>query len=301
MRTSTAVFAALGFVAALAGSSYATAVPVVLANGVHTIDLQTDGSGVTPMNVTYDPGQANYYSGRGGNETGPLYVWDTAGNQLQSFTPTGIDLRSLNFNANTGDIEAVTFAAQNGGGPFGTQGLVRMNRTAGGLFQNPNAQILASMPGLPGNQTMPAYNAATNQFYAREGSATVNVVSRVNGSLAGTVNLDVAAAGNPQLVTYGLGYDSFFDVFVELDVSNNRAEVFDINGNFLGQSALAGLANVDQSYGMGYANGQIFVYDGADNRWEGFRIFEAAAPEPDSIALLGLGLAGLGFGRRKKA
>jgi len=277
----------------------ASAGPVILPVATSTINLNRGAgfAGSTAMNIAFHPGFNQYYGGHGGNINFSMFVWDSAGNLLQTFTPSGVDTRALNYNGNTGALEDVTFNAIAGGNP---SGLVQMGLDGSGLFNGSNTNLLGALPGLDGSQTMPAYDSARNQFYSRSASGTLNVVSRFNGSLLGTIPLDLVAAGSPALQGEFVGYDSFFDVFITLDITNQRALVHDFTGAYLGASSI-GIFNPDfTDYNVGYANGQLFAFDQQINAWRGYDLFEESPlPEPSTVSLMGVALAVL-FAMRKR-
>jgi hypothetical protein len=253
---------------------------------VPTITLSGSGSGDNTGSIAFHPGFNQYYGAHAGNSSFSGHVWDINGNPLQS-TVVGTDVRSLNYNPNTGNIEIVSFDAVD------CCGLSTLGLDGSGHMTGSNPVISGALPGLNGTQSMPAYDPLTNHLYSRNVGGTINVVDRNSGLLVNTINLNLAAAGNPNLQLQTLGFDSFFDVFVTIDLTNTRALVHDINGNYLGASALPVGTPLAASFNMGYANGQLFVTaDGGSFAYHGFRIF-APVPEPASALLMSV--AGLGL------
>ena len=258
---------------------------VVLPNGTPTIFLERGpGSGSAPMSVAYHPGFGYYYASNGGNPSFAAWVYDSAGNRIQDLGALGIDARGWNYNPNTGFLEVVA---------YGSGGLMEAQVDGSGLLTGVANPLLGPMSGNNGNQTMPAYDPANDLFYSRDQDGLVHRVDRSDGSFIDSFSLDLAAAGvtGSDLTDYAIGYDPNFEMVVVGDDTNDRALVFDTAGTFIGASDLA--ANVRGSYGMGYANGQIFVFDDASNGWQGFEIM---IPSPGALALLAVA----GFGRRRR-
>jgi hypothetical protein len=134
------------------------------------------------------------------------------------------------------------------------------------------------MPGNLGNQTMPAYDPVNNVFYSRSSDNTVNIVSRTDGSLLGTITLDTATAGAGPLISFAIGYSPEDEWLIVVDYSNDDAVVFDLNGDWVGTSALD--IDAQSTYRFGLTNGQLFIYDDAQNGWQGFDI---GATPPDGF------------------
>lgn len=284
LKTVAPLVVACGFVASAAGQ------PTVLPNGQATINLSrgTGFVGTNTMALTHHPGFNQYYGGNGGSGTFSGFVWDASGTLIQTLTPINVDIRGVNYNANTNTIQVVTFNAIAGGAP---SALMDMGLTGAGLYTGSNTSVLATMPGLSSNQTMPAYDSDTNRFFSRSTGTTVNIVSGVDGTLVSSVNLDLAPVGNPTLKGNFLGYDSFFDVFVTLEnTADPRAFVHNLDGSFIGASQLSGVVSPPANFNSGYTNGQVFVFDSSINSYRGFVIF-APIPEPGSLLLGGLALA----------
>jgi hypothetical protein len=259
-----------------------------------------DSIGFIADNVAYNPIFQQYYGGFLGITNGDeQFVWSSTGTLLQNTNDGNVffDSRSYYYNPNTAGIESVTYDAKTGSAFFHL-GLVGVGVDGAGLVTLTYPMILTSMPGLPDTQSSPAYDPGRNRFYAYDSAGTVNVVSRVDGSLSSTIALDLAAAGNPTLQG-GIGYDPLYDVLILVDSAKNKALVFGIGGNYLGASQLP--VGLPISGYVGYTNGQLFEFDTNGQDWQGFQILQGtdgdiaapAVPEPGSLMLAGLGLAGL--------
>lgn len=289
MRKLPLAMAAIGAVAYLAS----TVTAQVLPNGVPTIYLERGAGSQTPMNIAYHPGFDYYYGSNGGNPGYPGWVWNSSGTRIQDLAAVNIDVRSWYYNPNTGQLEVLSYNAMGGGAQ---RGLIAPGVDGSGLLTGGTTTLMASVPGLISAQTMPAYDPNGDLFYSRDANnATVNVASRATGAFVSSFNLDLASAGvtGGDLTDYAMGYDPAFNLLIVTDDPNNRALVFDTNGAYIGASALN--VDVPSNYRVGYANGQLFVFDTLRNGWQGYTIL---VPGPGAAALLGL--AGLAGRRRRR-
>jgi hypothetical protein len=261
------------------GAARAVPDPVVLGTAVQTITMSRGSAfaGVSAMSIAYHPIYKQYYGANGGNSSNSGFVWNESGTRLQTQTPVGLDCRGINYNPATGNIEVVTFGAKTAtaGSMYG---LYVLDLTVAGLQTGTATQSLQQVPGLSDNQCVPSYDPARNRLYSRSSNVsqnTVNLVDRFTGSLLGTVVLDTTGLGAPSLQSYSLGFDPANEVFITFEPSRRRALVHRLNGTFLAGSTIPGTFTSGGDYDLSYANGQLFLFDGAANQYVGFRIFQA--------------------------
>jgi hypothetical protein len=250
------------------GIASSTAMSQPLDDAVPTIFLpRVGGEGTTPMEVAYLPSFDRYYASNGGNPGFSAWTYDAAGNLVSGPTPAGADVRSMNYNPNTGFVEVVQ---------FGSSELRVLTVDGAGNWVD-----AGGVPGViitkPDAQSMPAYNPDANELYAysSSGSSAVSIISRESGNVTGEIGLDLAGAGIPasNLASWASGYDPANRWLLLFDAVNDDVVVFDLSGQFIGASSVA--TDVDPAFRSGYANGQVFIFDVALNGWQGYVIGEA--------------------------
>lgn len=277
----------------------AAAAPIVMAGAVRmvTLDGGSGGdNGCYQMAVAYDGGNNQYYGGAGGFPGCDGTVWNAAGAVIQDVSPINVDVRGVNYNANTHQIEMVSYGSTSGEGPVG---LFQMGRDGAGLYTTSNLQLLSQLSGIADDQSVAAYDAGRDVFYSTAyRSGIVNIARRSDGSLDGTITLSGHSIDNT--MDYSIGYDMANDVLVTYDFAANDALVFAMSGAFIGASHLSG-GGYDASYSMSYTNGMLFVGKNQGG-YDGYQIIAAAndLPEPASYLLVFMGLLAAVAARRAR-
>jgi hypothetical protein len=270
-----------------------------LVAGVPTITLDTSGISGYPMNVAWHPVYNQYYGGGGGFPGASGRVWDAAGSVVQTLTPINDDLRGFYYNPNSGNLEQVAYGSKSVGTAPGSRRWVDWNGPV---------HVFATVNHYPASAAIKCRCLQSNEptvCTILDGSpTTVEVTNRATGLSAGSVTLNLVAAGIPALSYVELGYDPFNNALISFTTSGgNRALAFDAaTGAFLASISLPGLGSPDTNYAMGYTNNQFFIWDAAANLYRGF-ISDgvlSAVPEPGTLSLFGLGALGLLTARRRR-
>lgn len=259
-----------------------------LTTGIPTVTLSLTGvDGSTPMTLAWHPGYEQYYGGRGGNSSYGGIVWDVTGAVVQIREPINIDIRSINYNAVESRLEIVSYNAVGGTGDYGYK-IVSLDEA--GLFTGNYSPTGVSLSTLPSGQTAPAFDAMRNVLYGYDSGNQVRVIDATNGQLLSTLTLDLTAAGTTFMNTYVIAYAAGPDALLGFTTTGgNRVVAFAAaTGEFLGSVMLPELVSPVTSWGMAYANDQVFIFDNALDAYRGF----ALVPEPGTWALL---LSGLGL------
>ncbi len=253
------------------------------ADAQRTVFLATSVPPAAGLNLTWHPVQQKYYAvGPGAGEPmfSSVYVFSAEGEQLQAFTELPHDVRSVNYNPATANLEVITFGARDGGvGTIGgrLQGLFNMTIDAAGLVTGATTLSLAALPGLQGRQTMPVLDASRNELYSFSNTNLLRRVSRVDGSQLGTITLDTAAAGGVLTTWFGIGFDAQNDYLVTTSYGpESKAYRFRLDGTLVDSWNLD--IEVSQFYGgASFLNGQFFIFDPARNGWQGYAFVSAPA------------------------
>ena len=235
----------------------------------------TDVLGSTTMTVAFDG--SNYWSASGGSASGDRYAqYDAAGSVVSTYAP-GLDFRSV-FTDASGNVHARAFSDP-----------TIYSQTSPGVF----APLLSLSGGSLDAQSSVVLDDDGN-FVAMDNGAVD--VWDPTGALLSSFTLTGYTGGYPENRGIAAAGGYLFTYFSGL------LTAWDYSGNLLDEAVLTDAgSSFDSHFSLSYANDHIFVVDAPGSAWRGYDIgLGVAVPEPGTLALLGLGLAGLGLVRRRK-
>ncbi|MDO9050088.1 MAG: hypothetical protein Q8N02_03320 [Methylotenera sp.] len=247
-----------------------------------------------PMTVAHIPSFKRYYIADGGLapmgseleaavSKSLIHAYDEDGNYINSSRP-GYDNRSIYYNPNTYKLETITYNVSSDVGFAPNTGIFSIDLAENGDLKDSSLEILGFNPAFGDSDTMPSYNAETNQYYAKQKrSNKVWVVDTKLREKVSEILLDFTAAG--------VAHDDVTDSFVAfsgvkdqelvlLDIDHKSVLIFDLNGKYIGKSELPKnlkLRANNHYNGTGYANDLLFVFhepEGEFGTYYGFKVLK---------------------------
>lgn len=245
-----------------------------------------------PMGVAYLPANQHYYIADGGLapmgsefeapiSKSEVHTFTGDGKYVQSAKP-GFDNRSLYFNPNSGKLEIITYNISSAVGFLPNTGIFSLDVAETGELLGTSGEISQFNPAFGDAATMPSYDPVSKHYFAKqEHGNLVFVVDTKQREKLQEIKLDFAKAK--------VAHDDVSDHFVAftgvagnelalLDVDHKAVLIFDLNGQYVGKSALPAtmkLRSQNHFNGLGYTNGMLFVYhesEGEFGTYYGFKV-----------------------------
>lgn len=245
-----------------------------------------------PMSVAYLPGNQHYYIADGGLapmgtefeapiSKSEVHAFSNTGQYVNSAKP-GFDNRSLYYNPNTGKLETITYNISSAVGFLPNTGIYSLDVGEQGELLGTSGEISQFNPAFGDAGTMPSYDPTSKHYYAKQDRGNiVFVVDAKQREKLQEIKLDFAKAQ--------VAHDDVSDHYIAftgvagnelalLDVDHKAVLIFDLNGQFVGKSALPAtmkLRSQNHFNGLGYTNGMMFVYhepEGEFGTYYGFKV-----------------------------
>lgn len=247
-----------------------------------------------PMTVAYHPAFNYYYVADGGLapmgseweapiSKSQVHAFDKDGKHVNSALP-GYDNRSIYYNANTGNIETITYNISSAFGFAPNTGMYAFELSEQGKIKDTSKEIMQFHSAFGDSFTMPSYDAENDRYFAKQKRGNkVLIVTKKDEEPIGEITLDIAAAGAK--------FDDISDSFVAytgskgeelalLDLDHKAFLIFDLTGKFIAKSAIPkGIKLRAKNYynGLGYANNMFFLYNEKENEfgtYHGYQIIK---------------------------
>ena len=247
-----------------------------------------------PMTVAYHPALMHYYVADGGLaplgseweapiSKSQVHAFDAEGKYVNSANP-GYDNRSIYYNANTANIETITYNISSAFGFAPNTGMYALEMSETGKIKDTSKEVIQFHKAFGDSFTMPSYDAENDRYFAKQTrSNIVRIVSIKEVEPIGEITLDIATAGAKA--------DEISDSFVAytgskgeelalLDLDHQAFLVFDLTGKFIAKSAIPkGIKLRAKNYynGLGYTNNMFFLYnenEGEFGTYHGYQIIK---------------------------
>lgn len=245
-----------------------------------------------PMTVAFHPTLMHYYVADGGlAPMGSEWSAPISKSQVHAFTKDGkyvnsaspgYDNRSIYYNANTDDIETITYNISSAFGFAPNTGMYALDTAENGQIKDTSREVMQFHSAFGDAFTMPSYDAKNKRYFAKQKrSNKVLIVDTENDDPIGEITLDIATAGAK--------FDDISDNFVAftgikgeelalLDLDHKAILIFDLSGKFVARSAIPkGIKLRSKNYynGLGYTNGMFFLYnekEGEFGTYHGYQV-----------------------------
>jgi hypothetical protein len=247
-----------------------------------------------PMTVAYHPALKHYYVADGGLaplgseweapiSKSQIHAFDADGKYVNSANP-GYDNRSIYYNANTAQIETITYNISSAYGFAPNTGMYALEMSETGKIKETSKEIIQFHKPFGDSFTMPSYDAESNRYFAKQSrSNKVHIVSITEAEPVGEITLDIAAAGakSDEISDSFIAYTgSKGEELALLDLDHQAILIFDLTGKFIAKSALPDTIKLRaKNYynGLGYTNNMFFLYnenEGEFGTYHGYQVIK---------------------------
>lgn len=245
-----------------------------------------------PMGVAYLPSNQHYYIADGGLapmgsefeapiSKSEVHAFTSDGQYVNSAKP-GFDNRSIYFNPNTNKLETITYNISSAVGFSPNTGIYSLDVGDKGEVLTTSGDVAQFNPAFGDAGTMPSYDPVSKHYYAKQDRGNiVFVVDAKQREKLQEIKLDFAKAQ--------VAHDDISDHYIAftgvagnelalLDVDHKAVLIFDLNGQYVGKSALPTtmkLRSQNHFNGLGYTNGMMFIYhepEGEFCTYYGFKV-----------------------------
>ncbi|PPD10666.1 MULTISPECIES: hypothetical protein [Methylophilus] len=245
-----------------------------------------------PMGVAYLPSNQHYYIADGGLapmgsefeapiSKSEVHAFTSDGQYVNSAKP-GFDNRSIYFNPNTNKLETITYNISSAVGFSPNTGIYSLDVGDKGEVLTTSGDVAQFNPAFGDAGTMPSYDPVSKHYYAKQDRGNiVFVVDAKQREKLQEIKLDFAKAQ--------VAHDDISDHYIAftgvagnelalLDVDHKAVLIFDLNGQYVGKSALPTtmkLRSQNHFNGLGYTNGMMFIYhepEGEFGTYYGFKV-----------------------------
>jgi hypothetical protein len=247
-----------------------------------------------PMTVAYHPALMHYYVADGGLapmgseweapiSKSQVHAFSAEGKYINSANP-GYDNRSIYYNANTGNIETITYNISSEFGFAPNTGMYALEMSEAGKIKDTSKEIIQFHKPFGDSFTMPSYDAENDRYFAKQKSGNkVRIVSIKESEPLGEITLDIESAGakfndiSDSFVAYT---GSKGEELALLDLDHKAILIFDLSGKFVAKSLLPdGIKLRAKNYynGLGYANNMFFLYnenEGDFGTYHGYQVIK---------------------------
>ncbi|AKR44007.1 hypothetical protein [Methylophilus sp. TWE2] len=245
-----------------------------------------------PMGVAYLPSNQHYYIADGGLapmgsefeapiSKSEVHAFTSDGQYVNSAKP-GFDNRSIYYNPNTNKLETITYNISSAVGFSPNTGIYSLDVGDKGEVLTTSGDVAQFNPAFGDAGTMPSYDPVSKHYYAKQDRGNiVFVVDAKQREKLQEIKLDFAKAQ--------VAHDDISDHYIAftgvagnelalLDVDHKAVLIFDLNGQYMGKSALPTtmkLRSQNHFNGLGYTNGMMFIYhepEGEFGTYYGFKV-----------------------------